>query len=71
MAQLRLRGRVSFWLNLHNFVTSVKARQLLEVISISSGKPVKKKPCVLPRWSHIFNSIIEVNGLKEIKLIGR
>jgi hypothetical protein len=31
----------------------------------------KNKPCVLPRWSHIFNSIIEVNGLKEIKLIGR
>jgi hypothetical protein len=27
------------------------------------------KKTLLPRWSHI--SIIEVNGLKEIKLIGR
>jgi hypothetical protein len=71
MAQLRLRKRMSFWLNLHSFVTNVKVKQLLGVISILSGKPLKKKPCVLPRWSHIFNSIIEVNGLKEIKLIGR
>jgi mannosylglycoprotein endo-beta-mannosidase len=31
----------------------------------------KNKPCVLPRWSHIFNSIIELNGLKEIRLLGR
>lgn len=25
----------------------------------------KNKPCVLPRWSYIFNSIIESNGLKR------
>jgi mannosylglycoprotein endo-beta-mannosidase len=31
----------------------------------------KNKPCILPRWSHIFNSIIDVNGLKEIRLLGR
>jgi hypothetical protein len=29
----------------------------------------KNKPCVLPRWSHTFNSIIEISGLKEVKLI--
>jgi hypothetical protein len=29
----------------------------------------KNKPCVLPRWSHIFNSIIDLNGLKEIRLL--
>jgi hypothetical protein len=31
----------------------------------------KNKPCILPRWSHTFNSIIEISGLKEVKLIGR
>jgi mannosylglycoprotein endo-beta-mannosidase len=31
----------------------------------------KNKPCILPRWSHIFNSIIDLNGLKEIRLLGR
>lgn len=31
----------------------------------------KNKPCVLPRWSMIFNSIIENNGLKELPLHGR
>jgi hypothetical protein len=31
----------------------------------------KNKPCILSRWSHTFNSIIEVSGLKEVKLIGR
>ena len=31
----------------------------------------KNKPCVLPRWSHIFNAIIDSNGLKEVKLLGR
>jgi hypothetical protein len=29
------------------------------------------KPCILPTWSHTFNSIIEISGLKEVKLIGR
>lgn len=31
----------------------------------------KNKPCVLPRWSHIFNSIIDMYGLKEVQLLGR
>jgi hypothetical protein len=31
----------------------------------------KNKPCILSRWSHIFNSIIDLNGLKEIRLLGR
>lgn len=31
----------------------------------------KNKPCSLPRWSHIFNSIIETAGLKELPLHGR
>jgi hypothetical protein len=31
----------------------------------------KNKPCNLPRWSHTFNFIIEISGLKEVKLIGR
>jgi hypothetical protein len=31
----------------------------------------KNKPRILPRWNHIFNSIIQVNGLKEIRLLGR
>jgi hypothetical protein len=31
----------------------------------------KHKPCILPRWSHTFNSIIEISGLKESKFIGR
>jgi hypothetical protein len=42
----------------------------LAVILISPGKPVKQT-CILPRWSHVFNSIIELNGLKDIKLLGR
>ena len=25
---------------------------------------------ILSKWSHLFNSIIEVSGLKELKLIG-
>jgi hypothetical protein len=39
----QIEGRMNFWLNLHIFVTNVKARQLLVVILISSGKPVKKQ----------------------------
>lgn len=31
----------------------------------------KKNPCVLPKWSHTFNSITEINSLKEIQLQGR
>lgn len=31
----------------------------------------KNKPCVLPKWSFIFNSIIETSGLKELPLQGR
>jgi hypothetical protein len=36
-------------------VTSVKARQLLEVISISSGKPVKKTNPVFYQDGVIFS----------------
>jgi hypothetical protein len=53
-------------------VTNVKVGQLLGGdFNIIRKTNEKNKPCVLPRWSHIFNSIIDVNGLKEIKLIGR
>ena len=31
----------------------------------------KNKPCVLSKWSHLFNSIIDINGLKELSLNGR
>jgi hypothetical protein len=31
----------------------------------------KNKLCILSRWSHTFNSIIEFSGLKEVNLIGR
>ena len=31
----------------------------------------KNMACVLSKWSHAFNSIIEVNGLKEVQLEGR
>jgi hypothetical protein len=30
----------------------------------------KIKPCVLSRWSLILNSIIELNSLMELKIIG-
>jgi endonuclease/exonuclease/phosphatase family metal-dependent hydrolase len=41
------------------------------VILISSEVWRGKKPCILPRWSHISNSILEICELKEVKLVGR
>lgn len=32
---------------------------------------VKNKPFTLNKWSHLFNSIIETSGLKELPLQGR